>query len=530
MAGSLHKVNYCNTPQTTRARQDEVQNNAGGFVFEQSTMQKLRSFLILGTDNGSFYVGEAKLTQMNVDWVRAVLLENPVEAINLVVAVSDKGLAKSNDPALFTLALAMQLDIDKQLVSNAVQKVARTATHLFTYAQFLKNLGGWGRAKRDSVATWYESKTADQLAFQAVKYRRRNGWTHRDLLRLSHPTGLNNEVTNFMLGKETGIAPNVIEGFQKAQATTNIDELVRIVISYRLPWEAVPTWAHKELKLWRALFENDLLGQTALVRNVTRIAKLDGFDDMVFAKQYADRLADEQRIVKGRMHPISYLNAAVVFEEGQLDRQRSYFNYVARNKNWNTNSKVSSGLQAGFDLAFKTVEPSNKRTLVALDVSGSMGCAASVGTDLSCMQVGAFVGMLIVRKEPYAEILGFSHELRNLGLTENDSFGAVMRKIGRIPMGATDLGLPMKYAQTSNREIDTFVSITDSETWIGRTHPYQALKQYRNSSGIDAKVAVFGVEGNGFTIADKDDSGMMDFVGFDSSAPKILADFSAGRL
>jgi hypothetical protein len=36
---------------------------------------------------------------------------------------------------------------------------------------------------------------------------------------------------------------------------------------------------------------------------------------------------------------------------------------------------------------------------------------------------------------------------------------------------------------------------------------------------------VVGVVGNGFTIADPTDAGMMDVVGFDAGVPQIMADF-----
>jgi 60 kDa SS-A/Ro ribonucleoprotein len=35
---------------------------------------------------------------------------------------------------------------------------------------------------------------------------------------------------------------------------------------------------------------------------------------------------------------------------------------------------------------------------------------------------------------------------------------------------------------------------------------------------------------NDFTIADPDDAGMLDVVGFDTATPQILADFVAGRV
>jgi 60 kDa SS-A/Ro ribonucleoprotein len=35
---------------------------------------------------------------------------------------------------------------------------------------------------------------------------------------------------------------------------------------------------------------------------------------------------------------------------------------------------------------------------------------------------------------------------------------------------------------------------------------------------------------NGFSIADPDDGGMLDVVGFDASAPTVMADFARGEI
>ena len=41
----------------------------------------------------------------------------------------------------------------------------------------------------------------------------------------------------------------------------------------------------------------------------------------------------------------------------------------------------------------------------------------------------------------------------------------------------------------------------------------------------DAKSVVVGMTSNGFTLADPNDRGMLDVVGFDTSAPAVIADF-----
>jgi 60 kDa SS-A/Ro ribonucleoprotein len=56
-------------------------------------------------------------------------------------------------------------------------------------------------------------------------------------------------------------------------------------------------------------------------------------------------------------------------------------------------------------------------------------------------------------------------------------------------------------------------------------HPVEALKMYRKKTGIPAKLIVVGMEANDFTIADPDDSGMLDIVGFDTTAPSVMSDF-----
>ena len=65
----------------------------------------------------------------------------------------------------------------------------------------------------------------------------------------------------------------------------------------------------------------------------------------------------------------------------------------------------------------------------------------------------------------------------------------------------------------------------DSETWAGAIHPVEALRQYRERTGIAAKLVVVGLVSNGFSIADPNDAGMLDVVGFDTAAPAAIADF-----
>jgi 60 kDa SS-A/Ro ribonucleoprotein len=527
------------TPNTERSigRTDEVKNNTGGFTFKVSDKDRLDRFLILGTDKGTYYVNEQKLTGDNVKFLNGQIKTNERGVVDAAVDVSTNGRALKNSPAIYAIASVMVNGQDKAYAREAMRKIVRTSTHLFEYGQYIDSLGGWGKAKRRSVADWYSDKTVDAIAYQAVKYRQRNGWTHRDMFRLSHPVGIDQSVGRFILGKDDMTAagsagmPDIIRGFKFAQESQTVSEVLSVIGEYKnLPWEAIPTQFLTDKRVWKTLFYNGQLRGQALIRNVTRLARNGAFDDMVFAADYAAAIADAEMIEKTRLHPINFLNALVVFDEGSFDRRSvySFFGYD-RKKDWKVNAKVKDALNEGFHLAFKSVQPAGKRTLVATDISGSMSCSA-IGLDLSCAQVSAAIGMTIARTEPYSDMVGFSSQIIDLEISAKDSLASAMKKVSNRNFGSTDPAKAIQYANQRGIDVDTFIIITDNETNCGHQKPFQALKEYRQKTGIDARLAVLGVASTDFTVADPTDKGTMDFCGFDANAPRALADFSAGRI
>jgi 60 kDa SS-A/Ro ribonucleoprotein len=538
MSNALRNVKTREVAQTERTPgRDEIQNAAGGFVFKVTDKTRLERFLILGTDKGTFYASEKDLTSQNFDFIVKQAQTNVRGLVDTIVEVRTQNRAAKQSPAIFALAVALVYGDDKAYVRQAVNTVLKTGTQLFEFAQYIENLGGWGRAKRAAIADWYESKSADALAYQAIKYRQRNGWTHRDAFRLSHPKGVDTLVGDFILGKNdhdfSTDSNRVLEGFKVMQAAKNVNDVLNALENYdNLPWETIPTEFLKDARVWKKLFYAGALGQTALLRNVTRFSKIGAFDDIQFAGDVAKRLADKAEIAKGRMHPVAYLNALGVYTNGRITSHEGWGGYGGcRQKDWTTNAKVAGALETGFYNAFGNVKPANKRTMVSIDVSGSMtwwGPAGLVGLD--CREAAAAMAMVLVRTEPYVTVNAFSTDLRDAGISDTDNLATVQSKISRLPMGGTDCAQPMVHATAKNLEIDTFTVWTDNETWAGRVKPVDALRKYRQKSGIDAKLVVVGMTSTEASIADPSDKGMLDVVGFDSNAPGVIAEFSAGRL
>jgi len=537
---ALNEINLRSTPQSQPADSLQVPNSAGGFTFPVAPLERLRRFLVLGTEGGTYYATEREVTKTNADVVLAWARDRSRELIDEVVAISTGGRAPRNSPALFALAAAASLgDAEGRTAAlAALPQVARTGTHLFQFAGYIEQFRGWGRGLRRAVADWYLSKSVDAVAYQAVKYRQREGWSHRDLLRLAHPA--TNEVDrkqlfDWICGRALD-GPAIVAGFQRAQSATKVSEWVEILDECRaLSWEMLPDAALGEAEVWAKLLDNGV-PQTALLRQLPRLTRLGLLAPMSDTLDLVVRqITDGERLRKARVHPVNVLVAARSYASGQSARGQS---------TWEPVAQIIDALDAAFYAAFGNVEAANKRTLLALDVSGSMAMSPISGLSITPREAAAALALVTAATEPRTTTVGFTASsvaprtgvfrrsatvdgISPLLISPRQRLDDVLKTVSGLPFSRTDCALPMLWATANKVEVDTFVIYTDNETWAGGVHPHQALRQYRDWSGIDARLAVVGLTATDFTIADPTDPGMLDIAGFDAALPTLLTDFSA---
>ena len=137
MTRYANHVNARETPQKTQARPDQVQNNAGGFVFAVDKWTRLDRFLILGAEGGTYNVSEQKLTVDNARALAECLAEDGLRTVARIVEISDAGRAPKNDPAIFALAMAAGAKdgSTRKAALAALPKVCRIGTHLFHFRE-----------------------------------------------------------------------------------------------------------------------------------------------------------------------------------------------------------------------------------------------------------------------------------------------------------------------------------------------------------------------------------------------------------
>lgn len=516
------------TPQTESVpgREAEmVENSAGGFVFALDKWKMLDRFLILGSEGGTYYVGERDLTKDNHVNLLACIAEDPQRVTNLALGVSLDNRAPKNEPAIYAVALVAATAKDvavRQAAFVAMRQICRIGTHLFSFAQYYTAFRGWSRMSRSGVAQWYLNQTPNGLATQLLKYKQRNGWSHKDLIRLSHVAPVTveqRELLKWAVKDElptsdtpTALRVRTLEALHKpgVEAIVVYDAIANFGASF----EMLPTEYLKDPRVWELLIPN--MGAHALMRNLGRISSLGiagAFSDI--QTQVTNKLQDHEWMRKNRVHPLNLMVTLAAYAKGEGFRG---------SLSWKPNQRIMQALEAALGASFKWVEPTGKRILVALDVSGSMSAEVAGMTGVSARMAEVVMALMYIRSEPKVEVVAFDNYIQPLPFSYNTSLGDGLKIAANWHGGRTDLAAPIIYAVKERIEADAFIMFTDNETWAGHQgHPVEWMRKYRQELNPNAKLIVAGMTSTGFSVADPKDAGMLDVVGMDTSVPAVIA-------
>lgn len=504
-----------------------VKNSAGGYVFPIHNWNMLERFLIIGTEGGTYYTREPQLTKENAQAAFECIQIDGQRVVKMVVEISQEGRAPKNDPALFVLAMCAGTGDTqtRKAALDALPLVARIGTHLFTFANYVQAFRGWGRGLRNAVRNWYQDKPVDQLAYQAIKYQQRGGWSHRDLLRLAHPKTedeTRNAIYKWIVSGEFDAenGHGLIGGFIAAHQAEDVKGVVEAIRDYNLPREAVPTDFLNEYAVWEALFEK--MPMTAMIRNLGKMTDIGILEDFSFILKACEKLTNEEILKKARVHPLTILAALRVYKEGRGFRG---------SLTWNPSGDILDALDDAFYLAFKNVEPSGQRIMIGLDVSSSMDWGNVQGLPfMTARDAACTMAMVTYKAEKKVHTMAFATQFQPLDISRKQRLDGVISSCQALNFGGTDCAQPMLYALKNKLEVDLFAVYTDNETWAGSIHPAQALQKYREQMDIPARLVVAGMTSTNFSIADPTDAGMLDVVGFDTNAPQIISEFAKGNI
>lgn len=481
-------------------------------------VQILERFLLTGSLAPTYTANDkfADFSADNVNTIKTIFECFPEAAFAKLSEVAQQRKAPRKPPLLLALAAALGMESLKIRAESLALMEVETGTDQFVLTKMLVDMGrGGGRSFKRQTNTLYrkldDQEGRDFLAMNLVKFRNRAGWTHRDILRVGHykPSKANNDLFKWAVGKGPATHPLII-GFEEASRVTSDLEAVRLLHrDPKLPWEAFPTEVLGSASVWVALLPN--LGNSALIRNLGRMSSL-GID----LSPFVGRIIGACR----NLHPVAALSAWKTYSQGKG---------LKGSLVWRANPEVVAALEAGFYASFGNLKRSDSKVFFGLDISGSMGTYDSTVAGLKCREVAAAMVMVAMKQQPYM-VYGFSNQLIPLEIRDDWTLPQVMQYMGSLPFGSTDCSLPIRFCnQHAIRDVDLFAVYTDNET-NQRNKPSDALNEYRRNINPNAKLATVALMGGAFSIADPNDPGQVDFVGFDPSVPSVMVSLAEQKL
>jgi 60 kDa SS-A/Ro ribonucleoprotein len=514
------------TPQTQPipGREAEmIQARSGAYTFDAGIWKMLRRCLLIGSSQNAYYATKHELTDDFVNTVKQAVIEDPARTAQEIVYASDGKAINNSAPILALVLLSMgETPAAKTAFLEIFLQVVRTGSHFYEWLNYTKSLRGMGKIIRTAGQSWLAKEDAKAVAYQLLKYQQRNGFTHRDALRLFHvqPPTKDHELLYHWAVKGWDELPTEIPSIPLAQIwwyewlKRNPERTHEAIAQGRLTHEMAAPVGKMDVRAWQLLFEEMPIG--AMLRNLGSLTDLGVIraDETANLDRVESVLNNRDRVRAGRIHPIDVLKALKTYQSGGKIGKSS--------KTWIPVPRIIDILEKMVELAFDSIEPTGKVFMHAVDVSGSMSGMQLPSVGLTCCEIATAMALASAKAETNYMIRGFSTEFIDLDITKRDTFTSALRKAKNQNFGGTDASVAYDWMLKNNFKADVICFWTDSESWAGNRHPSQALAEYRRKVNPHVRAIYITLQSAQITLVDPQDPLSWDLGGFDPTMPRVI--------
>ena len=227
-------------------------------------------------------------------------------------------------------------------------------------------------------------------------------------------------------------------------------------------WETQISKYGNNARAWEKLIKDNKLNYMAALRNLRNIIQADpiGLDKVL------KKIADPEAVKRSRQLPFRYLSA-----------------YKSVSKIGS--SKVFDALEDAMDASIKNLPRLPGKTVITVDVSGSMTCSVSKNSDVTCADISTLLGLIANRICDDAIVLAFDDKLYNLDASSRA--GILHTAVHAHPHGGgTNMALPFEHLINKRIKCDRVIVLSDNMvnsgyTWYTRKTVGQLANDYRAS-------------------------------------------------
>lgn len=249
-------------------------------------------------------------------------------------------------------------------------------------------------------------------------------------------------------------------------------------------WEALLSAAGKDedkrSAAWATLLSERKLGYLALLKNLRNIHQQAQSATVEVA---LEQLTHGPSIQRSLVLPFRFITASRELEK--LSDTKDVLNAVARAAN----------------ISVQNIPQLPGRTLVAIDVSGSMDRAIGGNKETTCMDVAIMFGAALAQKQN-VEVMAFTDDAQYISLRGIDLFGDIQTIKSKVkPLGTNFHSI----FQTANKPYDQIVILSDMQAWMSSAdgyyntngNPRASFADYRAKHSCNPRVFSFDLTGYG---------------------------------
>ena len=240
-------------------------------------------------------------------------------------------------------------------------------------------------------------------------------------------------------------------------------------------WETELSAHGNNKETWEKLIDSGKVGYMALLRNLRNILTANPSNlDKVLAT-----IEDPERVRKSKQLPFRYLSAYK--ELGNIGGSRAF-------------DVLENAIEASIDNLPKL----SGTTVIAVDISGSMGDLVSAKSKVRCYEIAVLLGLIANKICENSYLYHFNSGIKKVAVSHRTAI--LETTVKTICNGGTNMYLPFEKMINDNVEADRVIILSDNECnssgyWSA---PVQRIADlYRKNTGNDIWVHAIDLQGYG---------------------------------
>lgn len=468
-----------------------VPNRAGGQAVALNEKETLAKYIVTCTFNNTYYATGKE----HLDELRSTIDKINDNEFLAKCAIYSRETAGMKDMPAYMLNIVY--DRDRKLFEKIFNRVIDSGRMLRTFVSvarspfFKRNISA--RAMRRVFQNWFDSKNSGWLFANSLG----NDPSFADIIKMTHVKGKENQdLFSYILDKPYNIEK--LPAKLRSYLSWKDDRSLPVPdVNFRLLDNVQLTTSE-----WTKILHS--CSWNTLRMNLSTFTRHDVFKDSNALKFACDKL------------------------ESEMPKNVFPYEVFAAYKMNKDNLKLASALETVMEKSVENLPEIKGKTLIAVDVSGSMSSPLSDKGSMRIVDVAAMFGACLSRKCESSRIVTFDTGIRLDLVNPKDSILTLAKKLS-ADGGGTNIGLVLDYIKDKNIEVDNVIIVSDNESWADRSgyfgNSVTFADKWNKMASKGMKLISMDLVPNAYTNAPTSRKNNLCVSGFNDSVWEVIKNF-----